>query len=195
MLPGLTDRWGATLQVLLPSKSESASASARRNALQELKEVDAVRISASGKGSKTRYTVEVFMVPSTSCSGISTASTEPAVRIEREQSDFKDVADELHKIVSSAHSGKRCELCSAILNWFVLGENPDAVMLMFVSNERIARKLTKFLQDLLTPIIKYASDDIQGGCSGQTLIPLAVHKFLFNPPATCASFRRFINSI
>ncbi|EEY63477.1 uncharacterized protein PITG_15821 [Phytophthora infestans T30-4] len=162
MLPSLSDRWGAKLQVLVPSHPEPARASARRNALEDPKKIDAVSISASGKGSKTRYAV-------------------------KEQSDFKDAADELHHIVDSAHSGKRCELCSAILNWFVLGENPCAAMLMFVSNERIARKLTKFLQDLLALTIKYASNDIQGCCAGQILIPLAVHKFLFNPPATCAA--------
>ncbi|KAG2952853.1 hypothetical protein PC119_g1751 [Phytophthora cactorum] len=186
MLPSLSDRWGAKLQVLLPSNSEPASVSARRNALQELKKINAIRFSTSGKGSKTRYAVEVFVDSSSSCSALSTASTEPAVRTEREQSDFKDVADELNHIQNSAHYGKRCELCSAILNWFVLGENPDAVMLMFASNERVARKLTKFLQDMLTSI-KYASDDLQGSCSGQTLIPLAVHKFLFNPPEPCAA--------
>ncbi|KAG6965439.1 hypothetical protein JG688_00007195 [Phytophthora aleatoria] len=31
MLPSLSDRWGAKLQVLLPSNSEPASVSARRN--------------------------------------------------------------------------------------------------------------------------------------------------------------------
>ncbi|KAF4135743.1 hypothetical protein GN958_ATG15067 [Phytophthora infestans] len=187
MLPSLSDRWGAKLQVLVPSHPEPARASARRNALEGPKKIDAVSISASGKGSKTRYAVKVIMGSTSTCSDLSIATTEPAVPTHQEQSDFKDAADELHHIVDSAHSGKRCELCSAILNWFVLGENPDAAMLMFVSNERIARKLTKFLQDLLALTIKYASNDIQGCCAGQILIPLAVHKFLFNPPATCAA--------
>ncbi|KAG7383386.1 hypothetical protein PHYPSEUDO_003702 [Phytophthora pseudosyringae] len=184
MLPSLS---GAKLEVLVPAGSEPANVSARRNALVGLKKIDSIRVSSSGKGGKTRYAVEVVVdsPPASTCPGLSTTATGPVVRTERELSDFKDVANELHHIVESAHSGQRCELCSAILNWFVFGENPDGVMLMFVSNERVARKLTTFLEDLLATTTKHASDDIQGCCSSQTLIPLAVHMFLSNPPATC----------
>ncbi|KAK1941173.1 hypothetical protein P3T76_007039 [Phytophthora citrophthora] len=188
MLPSLSDRWGATLQVLLPSSSESTNVSTRRDALVELKKVNAIRISSSGKGSQTRYEVEVTMASSspTACSDLSVTSTEHATRTEREQSDFKEVADELHDIVNSAHSGKRCNLCSAILTWYVFGENPDGVRMLFISKERIARKFTTFLEDLLATTIKFTSDEISSSCcSGQTLIPIAVHKFMLNPRVTC----------
>ncbi|KAG1712978.1 hypothetical protein DVH05_000708 [Phytophthora capsici] len=185
MLPSLSDRWGATLQVLLPSTSEPTNVSTRRNALRELKKIDAVRMSSSGKGSQTRYQVEVT-VGSSSPTGLSVASTEHITITEREQSDFKEVADELHDIVSSAHSGKRCDLCSAILTWYVFGENPDGVRMLFISKERIARKFTTFLEDLLATTIKFASDEISSSCcSGQALIPIAVHKFMLNPPTIC----------
>ncbi|KAL3670103.1 hypothetical protein V7S43_004419 [Phytophthora oleae] len=188
MLPSLSDRWGATLQVLLPSTSEPGSVSARRNALVELKKIDAVCISSSGKGSQTRYAVEVAVGDSspTACSGLSVTATEHVARTEREQSDFKEVANELHDIVNSAHSGKRCELCSAILTWYVFGENPDGVRLMFISKERIARKLTTFLEELLATTLKFSSDEVSlACCSGQIFIPQAVHKFMFNPPTAC----------
>ncbi|GMF11819.1 unnamed protein product [Phytophthora lilii] len=188
MLPNLSDRWGATLQVMLPTASEPANVSARRNALYELNNVNSIRIShSSGKGRKTRYAVDVFVdSPDTNgCSGMLTAEAGPRARCERGLSEFKDVADELHDIVDSAHSGLRCELCSAILNWFVFGENPDGLLLMFSSNDRVARKLTKFLEDLLAVTVKYSSTGTQGCCYGQIHIPQVVHEFLFNQPATC----------
>ncbi|KAG1688483.1 hypothetical protein DVH05_003574 [Phytophthora capsici] len=188
MLPSLSDRWGATLQVLLPSTSEPTNVSTRRNALSELKKIDAVRISSSGKGSQARYQVEVAVGSSspTACSGLSVTPMENTAITEREQSDFKEVADELHDIVSSAHSGKRCDLCSAILTWYVFGENPDGVRMLFISKERIARKFTTFLEDLLATTIKFASDEISSSCcSGQALIPIAVHRFMLNPPTIC----------
>jgi hypothetical protein len=67
----------------------------------------------------------------------------------------------------------------------VFGENPDGIRLLFASSDRIARKLTTFLEELLALTIKYAATDIQGGCSGHVHVPQVVHKFLLNPPATC----------
>ncbi|EGZ22741.1 hypothetical protein PHYSODRAFT_495189 [Phytophthora sojae] len=160
MLPNLSDKWGASLQVMLPSTSESVAVSTRRNALLELRKVDSIRVSGSGKGSSVRYGVEVTL------------------------SEFKTLANELHGIVNSAHSGQRCEFCSAVLNWYVFGENPDGFLLRFVGSERVARKLTKFLEDLLALSIKYTLVDAQGCCSGHMSMPQVVHKFLFNPP-TC----------
>ncbi|KAE9030467.1 hypothetical protein PR003_g10119 [Phytophthora rubi] len=183
MLPNLSDKWGSRLQVLRPSTSESARASTRRNALLELKKIDSIRVSSSGKGNNVRYAVEVT-VDSTGCSGISIAASGTTVRIERELSEFKVLANELHGVVNSAHPGQRCEFCSAVLNWFVFGENPDGLLLCFVSSERVARKLTKFLEDLLALTVKYASVDAQGCCSGHMFMPQVVHKFLVNPP-TC----------
>ncbi|POM60774.1 hypothetical protein PHPALM_30326 [Phytophthora palmivora] len=184
MLPSLSSKWGAKLQVLIPATSEPSSVLTRRNALVELKKIDSIRISSAGKG---RYAVEVFLNSSTvnSCLGLSTESMGPTVRIERELWEFKDLANELHGIVNSAHARERCDLCSAILNWYVFGENPDGVLLKFMGNERIARKLTKFMEDLLTTTIKYTSNDTQSCCSGQSFIPVAVHKFLLSHPATC----------
>lgn len=171
---------------MLPSTSESVAVSTRRNALLELRKVDSIRVSGSGKGSSVRYGVEVTVDSSTStgCSGLSIAESGTTVRIERELSEFKTLANELHGIVNSAHSGQRCEFCSAVLNWYVFGENPDGFLLRFVGSERVARKLTKFLEDLLALSIKYTLVDAQGCCSGHMSMPQVVHKFLFNPP-TC----------
>ncbi|KAE8904068.1 hypothetical protein PF005_g6843 [Phytophthora fragariae] len=57
MLPNLSEKWGSRLQVLRPSTSESARASTRRNALLELKKIDSIRVSSSGKGNNVRYAV------------------------------------------------------------------------------------------------------------------------------------------
>ncbi|OWY99864.1 hypothetical protein PHMEG_00029060 [Phytophthora megakarya] len=186
MLPSLSDKWGAKLQVLIPLAAEPSNVSTRRNSLAKLKKIESIRVSCSGKDGGTRYAVEVFMNSSVnSCPGLSMEPTGPTVRIVRELWEFKDIAKELHGIVDSAHSSQRCELCSAILNWYVFGEDPDGLFIKFLGSDRVARKLTKFMNDLLATVIDFASDNTQGRCSGQTLVPLAVHKFLFNPSATC----------
>jgi hypothetical protein len=116
MLPTLSERWGANLQVLVPTTSEPASASARRNALHELKEVDSICVNGSGRGSKARYAVEVIIgsPTATSCLGLATAATGPTVRVDRGLSEFKDVANEIHDIVDTAHPGQGSEKIIAI---------------------------------------------------------------------------------
>ncbi|KAE9292401.1 hypothetical protein PR003_g24766 [Phytophthora rubi] len=94
MLPPLSDKLGSKLQLLVPVAIAPSLVPTWRNALLELKKVDAVQVSSTGK--KDLFAVEVF---ADSSAASNTESEEPArsddarprrptTRIMRTQIDF-----------------------------------------------------------------------------------------------------------
>ncbi|RLN89617.1 hypothetical protein BBJ28_00014453 [Nothophytophthora sp. Chile5] len=204
MLPSLSSSWGATLQPLAPVVVEPASVSARRSSLLELKKVVAVHVTdRTGKGYKARYALEIFtdapdscVVPATSSNRVQEATAEssrrseelptssdrprrPAVRNGKSVGEFTDLRDQVYKIVHTAHRGDACEFCADLLNFIVFGPNPDSMTLRLLGQERVARRLSKFVTDLLALTVQHSFTEGRGACAGQTHIPPLVHKFLF----------------
>ncbi|KAG2789384.1 hypothetical protein PC116_g29319 [Phytophthora cactorum] len=191
MLPKLTKKRSVTFQTV---EVEPAFVTAKRNALQDLKSVERIRISYSGKGNKMRYAVEVFtnssncrMAANTTSTISSASSTEgltsqyeshPTVRIEREQDEFVDLRDKVYNSMLLAHSMQYCKFCSEVLDEVMNGVDPGGVFFTLFGENRVVRKLTKFTEDLLARTAQSAHTDSQGCCSAQMLVPRAVHDFL-----------------
>lgn len=186
----MSDKWGAKLQSLVPSAMPPVNVSARRHALQELEKISSIQVSCYGN---ERYAVQVsadssrrelFSTDSTQ-SDSSTASVQssaplPTVHVEKELSEFTALRDKLYSVVYAAHYSKHCAFCAAILEWSVMGMNPDGVFLTMLGSKRVARKLTKYLADLVTCIVQHNEE---GACSGRRLVPQVVYKFLLSSPS------------
>jgi hypothetical protein len=194
MLPRLSKK----RVVFQEAEPEPAFISARRNALQDLKSIDSIRISASGRGS-ARYVVEV-LTDSLLCrtttsteSSRSSASRTPSevcespdessssVRIERKLEDFVDLRDKLYKVMFSAHHRQYCKFCLHVMDAVITGVDPDGFFFTLLGQERTVCKLTRFTEELLAPTIQHACASTQGCCSAQTLVPRSLHAFLFTP--------------
>ncbi|KAJ8531767.1 hypothetical protein ON010_g14194 [Phytophthora cinnamomi] len=185
---------------------EPAFVTARRNALLELRSVDAIRISRSGQDAKVRYKIDIFAdsshtrVTTNSCSTASSSSATSAptiqdethshgstLRIERDLVEFVDLRDKVYNCMFQAHYKRYCKFCLEVLDAVVNGVDPGGVFFTLFGEERVVRKLTKFMEDLLARTVQHACVDTQGCCSAQTLVPQIVHAFLFTAtPVTTA---------
>ncbi|GMF19439.1 unnamed protein product [Phytophthora lilii] len=187
MLPNLSNK--CKLQLLIPVSIEPAWVSARRQALLELKTIVDIRVtSRTGKGSKARYTVEVFR---NSVGNESPTSVDPvanggrplkaAVRTEKTLSEFGLLRGDIYDTAWSAHNDAHCEFCAEFVELYVLGSaDPAALTLRLLGEERALRKLTKLLNDLLSLTVRNSSIDGRGVCSGQAHVPQILYKFLFD---------------
>ncbi|EGZ30092.1 hypothetical protein PHYSODRAFT_294990 [Phytophthora sojae] len=200
MLPKLTQKRGVKF---VPTEIEPAFVTARRNALLELKSIDAIRISCFGKGSS--YTIEVFAdsphsrLTTNTTSTTSSASTDapttqdgacsrrPTVRIESDLGEFVDLRDKVYNSMFEAHYKGYCKFCLRVLGVVVEGVDPGGVFFTLFGQDRVVRKLTKFMEDLLARTVGHASANTQGCCSAQILVPQIVHAFLFTPQPPTAS--------
>jgi hypothetical protein len=187
MLPTLSDKLGSNLQQLLPVKIAPSITSARRNALLELKKVDAVNVHCADK--KDCFVVEVLANSSSVSSGLATIEEiqddprprRPAVRVERTLREFVELRNRVYDIVHGAHSLQPCEFCAGFLDQVVFGANPDGFLVGLLGGKRLARTLSKFVQELLALTVQHTCTDARGCCSGQTSVPQVVHAFLFTP--------------
>ncbi|GMF19436.1 unnamed protein product [Phytophthora lilii] len=191
MLPSLSDKLSSNLQFLVPVAVVPSHLSARRNALLELKKVDAVQVVCSG--SRDRFVVEVCA--DSPISSIAEDEEEPVsqddvrlrrptIRITRTQLEFVRLRNRVYDIAHSAHRGEPCEFCSAILDLIVFGANPDGFLVGLLSSKRMAKKLSEFVKSLLRITTQHTCTDPRGSCSAQTSVPQIVHAFLFTPPST-----------
>ncbi|OWZ22867.1 hypothetical protein PHMEG_0002359 [Phytophthora megakarya] len=186
MLPNLSNK--CMLQLLIPVSIEPAWISSRRQALLELKTIVDIRVaSRTGKGSKARYTVEVFR---NTVDNDSPASVDPAsnggrplkatVRTEKTLSELGELRADVYDTAWSAHSHAHCDFCAELVELYVLGSvDPEALTLRMLGEERALRKLTKLLNDLLTLTVRNSSTNGRGVCSGQAHIPQMLYKFFF----------------
>lgn len=185
----MSDKWGAKLQSLVPSAMPIVNVSARRHALQELEKVSSIQVTCCGK---ERYAVQVsadssrrelFSSDSTqsdsSAASAQSSAPLPTVRVEKGLGEFTALRDKVYSVVYAAHYSKHCAFCAAILEWSVMGMNPDGVFLTMLGSKRVARKLTKYLTDLVACIVQHN----EGACSGWTLVPQVVYKFLLSSPS------------
>ncbi|POM58387.1 Hypothetical protein PHPALM_36969 [Phytophthora palmivora] len=186
MLPNLSNK--CKLQLLIPVSIEPAWVSARRQALLELKTIVGIRVaSRTGKGSKARYTIEVFR---NSVDNDSPTSVDPVanggrplkatVRTEKTLSDFGTLRADVYDTAWSAHNHVHCEFCADLVELYVLGSaDPEALTLRMLGEERALRRLTKLLNNLLSLTVRNSSVDGRRVCSGQAHIPQMLYKFLF----------------
>ncbi|KAG7387789.1 hypothetical protein PHYPSEUDO_013688 [Phytophthora pseudosyringae] len=152
--------------MFLETQPEPAYISARRNAILELKSVSVICMSSPGRGSKTRYVVEVF-TDSLQCRATSNTNSttsnnsrgsaevsgnrtesrmqSPNVRIERELEEFVDVRDKLYKF------------CLNILDPVISGVDPGGIFFTLLGKQRTLRKVTRFLEESLAPTAQYFS--------------------------------------
>ncbi|KAL3672232.1 hypothetical protein V7S43_002894 [Phytophthora oleae] len=183
MLPNLSNK--CKLQLLIPVSIEPAWLSARRQALLELKTIVDVRVfSRSGKGSKALYTVEVFRnsVENESPTSVDTGGRplKAAVRTEKTLGEFGLLRGDIYDTAWAAHNDAHCEFCAELVELYVLGSaDPEALTLRLLGEERVLRKLTKLLNDLLTLTVRNSSVDGRNVCSGQAHIPQMLYNFLF----------------
>ncbi|KAE9286839.1 hypothetical protein PF008_g26567 [Phytophthora fragariae] len=187
MLPPLSDKLGSKLQLLVPVAIAPSLVPTWRNALLELKKVDAVQVSSTGK--KDLFAVEVF---ANSSAASNTESEEPArsddarprrptTRIMRTQIDFVHFRNEVCELAHGAHHGEPCEFCAGILDLIVFGANPDGFFVGLLGNKRMAKTLAGFANALLKVTTQHTCTDTRRCCVGQTSIPQIVHAFLFTP--------------
>lgn len=202
MLPKLTEKRSVKF---VPIEIEPVFVTARRNALRELDGVDAIRISRSGKDNKLRYTIDIFAdslhsrvapnsnsTTSTSSSSTGAPTTQeetrslgPTMRVERDLGEFVDLRDQVYNSVFQAHYKRYCKFCLGVLDAVVDGVDPGGVFFTLFGEKRVARKLTKFTENLLASAVGHSCADTQSCCSAQNLVPQIVHAFLFTPtPAT-----------
>ncbi|KAE9120112.1 hypothetical protein PF010_g7619 [Phytophthora fragariae] len=194
MLPKLSKARSVMFQTAEP---ESAFITARRNALLDLKNVSGIRISCAPQ---RRYVVEVFTDSlhcrtttntssttsnaSNACNEVSPIpndlhSQSPTVRVERGLDEFIDLRDNLYKIMFSAHHRQYCKFCRGVLDSVISGVDPGGFFFTLFGEERTARKLTKFVEDLVAPTLQHACANTQNCCSAQIWVPQAIHTFLF----------------
>ncbi|KAF1784544.1 hypothetical protein GQ600_25314 [Phytophthora cactorum] len=158
MLPPLSDKLGSNLQLLVPVTITPSIVSARRNALLELKKVDAVQVRCVDDARLRR----------------------PTVRIERTLLEFVDLRNKVYNIVHDAHRAEPCEFCAGFMDQVVFGANPDGFLVGLLGGKRLARTLEKFVDEVLSLTVHHTAIDARGCCSGQTAVPQIVHAFLFN---------------
>ncbi|KAG6617123.1 uncharacterized protein IUM83_04854 [Phytophthora cinnamomi] len=194
MLPKLSKARSVKFQT---AQSEPAYVPARRTALADLKNVNAVRVSCAPEG---RFVVEVFTDslqcrttantcsttsnPSISCNEVCPVpdglrSQRPTVRIERWLDEFVDLRDNLYNLMFAAHYRQYCKFCLGVLDSVISGVDPGGFFFTLFGEERAARKLTKFAADLVAPTVQHACTNTQNCCSAQIWVPQAIHAFLF----------------
>ncbi|KAG3113417.1 hypothetical protein PI125_g7329 [Phytophthora idaei] len=188
MLPPLSDKLCSNLQLLVPVTITPSIVSARRNALLELKKVNAAQVRCVGKGKKDWFVVEVF-ADSASSDPASVYNEvvqddarlrRPTVRIERTLLEFVDLRNKVYNIVHDAHRAEPCEFCAGFMDQVVFGANPDGFLVGLLGGKRLARTLEKFVDEVLSLTVHHTAIDARGCCSGQTAVPQIVHAFLFN---------------
>lgn len=185
MLPPLSNKLGSNLQLLVPTTITPTIMSAQRNALLELKKVDAIQVRCAGKGKKDWLVVEVFADSASSdpasddCEEVQDDARlrRPTVRIERTLLEFVALRNKVYNIVHDAHYSEPCEFCAGFMDQVVFGANPDGLLVGLLGGKRLARTVEKFLDEILSLIVRI---DSRGCCSGQTSAPQIVHTFLFN---------------
>ncbi|ETI35576.1 hypothetical protein F441_17993 [Phytophthora nicotianae CJ01A1] len=188
MLPPLSNKLGSNLQLLVPVTITPSIVSARRNALLELKKVDAVQVRRAGNDKKDWFVVEVFAdsassdPTSTDNEGVQDDARlrRPTVRIERTLLEFVDLRNKVYNIVHDAHRSEPCEFCAGFMDQVVFGANPDGFLVGLFGGKRLARTVEKFVEEILSLTVQHTSIDARGCCSGQTTVPQIVHAFLFN---------------
>ncbi|KAG1703935.1 hypothetical protein DVH05_006942 [Phytophthora capsici] len=182
MLPTLSDKLGSNLQLLVPVAIAPSVMSVRRNALLELKKVDAVQVRCAGDGKKDWFVVEVF---ADSASTIEENVPDdarlrrPTVRVERTLVEFVELRNKVHSIVQNAHYGEACEFCTGFLDQVVFGTNPDGFLVTLIGGKRLARTMDKFMKEMLELTVQNTDINTRSCCSGQTRVPQIVHEFLF----------------
>ncbi|RLN87397.1 hypothetical protein BBJ28_00001555 [Nothophytophthora sp. Chile5] len=200
MLPNLSDSTGKRLQLMVPVAVVPEWLSARRRSLLQLKKITALRVSGrTGRGSKARYTIEVFIDSPTNCgSGVAAPSSssptdeasspidfrsrKPTYQTDRSLEKFGDLRSAIYDAAWSAHSAESCLFCAEMVQFFVFGSmDPEALTLRLLGEDRALRKLTKFACDVLELTVRHAAVDSRGVCAGQAHIPQLVHDFFFNP--------------
>ncbi|KAK1932057.1 hypothetical protein P3T76_012557 [Phytophthora citrophthora] len=187
MLPPLSDKLGSNLQLLVPVAIAPSVMSVRRNALLELKKVDAVQIHCEGK--KDWFVVEVF---ADSASTIEENVPDdarlrrPTVRVERTLLEFVNLRNKVYEIAQDAHYSEVCEFCAGFLDQVVFGTNPDGFLITLIGGKRLARTMNKFMEEILALTVKNTSINTRSCCSGQTRIPQIVHEFLFTTASDTA---------
>ena len=167
----------------MPVMIAPSAISAGRSALLELKQIDAVRVRRADK--KDMFVVEVFAAradPTLATSeviGTGSQPRRPIVSIERTLLEFVQLRDKIYDIAHEAHRGEPCELCTKVLEMSVFGANPDGFIVGLLGGKRMKRTVMKFMVELLRLIVRRICADPRGCYSGQTLIPQAVHAFVF----------------
>ncbi|KAG7380336.1 hypothetical protein PHYPSEUDO_007308 [Phytophthora pseudosyringae] len=187
MLPTLSDKLGSKLQLLVPVAIVPSSVSARRNALLGLKKVDGVQVRCAEKGKKDWFVVEVFADSASSDPASEDGEVvqgdarlrRPTVRIERTLLAFVEMRNRVYDIVHDAHRAEPCEFCAGFMDQVVFGANPDGFLVGLLGGKRLARTLTKFVEEVLTLTVQHTGMDTRSCCSGQTSVPQIVHAFLF----------------
>ncbi|CAH0515988.1 unnamed protein product [Peronospora belbahrii] len=184
MLPPLSDNLGSKkLQLLMPVVVVPSALSAWQSAMLELKKVNAIQVRCAGK--KDMFVVEVFPARSDStlanyeAIANSLQLQRPTVRIERTLLEFVQLRDKIYEIAHEAHRGKPCDLCADCLELIVFGANPDGFIVGLLGGKRLKRSVMKFIVGLLRVTVHRICTSTRGCCSGHTLIPQAVHAFLF----------------
>ncbi|KAL3672231.1 hypothetical protein V7S43_002893 [Phytophthora oleae] len=191
MLPTLSDKLGSNLQLLVPVAIAPSIMSVRRNALLELKKVDAVQIRCADKGKKDWFVVEVFADsasagPATEDGPDDTRLRRPTVRIERTLLEFVELRNKVYDIAHGAHCAEACEFCAGFMDQVVFGTNPDGFLVSLLGGKRLARTMNKFMEEVLELTIQNTSINTRSCCSGQTLVPQIVHAFLFTTASDAA---------
>lgn len=115
------------------------------------------------------------------------SSRRPTVRIESDLGEFVDLRDKVYNSMFEAHYKGYCKFCLRVLGVVVEGVDPGGVFFTLFGQDRVVRKLTKFMEDLLARTVGHASANTQGCCSAQILVPQIVHAFLFTPQPPTAS--------
>ncbi|EGZ29683.1 hypothetical protein PHYSODRAFT_471460 [Phytophthora sojae] len=153
MLPKLSKARSVKFQTAEP---EPAFITARRNALQDLTNINAIHVSCAvcGWGS-------------------------PSVRIERELEEFIDLRDHLYNIMFAAHYRQYYKFCLGVLDSVISGVDPGGFFFTLFGEERAARKLTKFVEDLVEPTLQHACANTHNCCAAQIWVPQSIHAFLF----------------
>ncbi|ETL84973.1 hypothetical protein L917_15367 [Phytophthora nicotianae] len=185
MLPKLSDKWGSNLQLLVPVMTTPSVVSTRRNALLELKKIDAVQVRYAGKAKKHYFIVEIFADSSSFDRADSEVEQDdarlrrPTIRIERTWLEFVDLRSKVYKIVRDAHRVEPCAFCTGFMDQVVFGANPNGVLVSLLGGKRLERTLAKFVDEVLSLTMRHTAIDARGCCAGQTTVPQVVHAFLF----------------
>lgn len=192
------DKCKEKLKPLRPAVLKPSNTSPSSVALQELEEVHSIQISHfSEREHNARYAVEVSTgsprseLVTTTSSVRSTDSDRSAnraaifprstVRVERELQDFVYLHERVFSIVRWAHPARHCNFCLKMAVLLAFGANPDGLLLRFLGRKWIARRLTKFVADVVVLTAQCTSLSGRVICPGQALVVQVVYDFLFTP--------------
>lgn len=163
-----------------------------RTALLQLKAVRSIRILRVKTRATVLYPVEVVQsyptrdrisrIPIGESSNLqgNTQSQSQTFQIHRELHEFIALRNKVYSIVRGAHRSLHCEFCGKIVDFLVFGPNPDGLFLSILG-KRASKLLLKFVTDILHLTVKSTLHPTQCNCAGLSLVPEAVHSFLFDP--------------